>query len=87
MKFELTKDFLAEIKLKIEIQNSEFINDEIGILHPADIADIIQHLSLDEGRFLFNLLDEEKAADSLVELDVEFQEKFLSSLSIEEIAL
>ena len=86
MNFELTKDFLAEIKHQIEMQNSDFIINEIGNLHPADIADVIQHLSLNEGKYLFGFLEEEKAADSLVELDEEFQEKFLDSLSIEEIA-
>ena len=86
MNFELTKDFLAEIKHQIEMHNSEFINSEIGTLHPADIADVIQHLSIDEGKYLFNLLNEEKAADSLIELDEEHLERFLSSLSIVEIA-
>ena len=86
MQFELTKYFLAEIRSNIEANNSEFISKEIGILHPADIADIIQHLSIDEGKFIFDLLEEEKAADSLVQLDEEFQEKFLDNLSIAEIA-
>ena len=86
MQFELTKYFLAEIRSHIEATNSEFILNEIGKLHPADIADIIQHLSLEEGKFIFDLLDEEKAADSLVELDEEYQEKFLGNFSIAEIA-
>ena len=86
MNFELTKDFLAEIKHQIEVRNSEFIDSEIGNLHPADIADVIQNLTINEGKYLFRLLEEEKAADALVELDEEYQEKFLDSLSIEEIA-
>lgn len=86
MNFELTKDFLADIKRQIEAENSDFIIDEIGFLHPADIADIIQHLSIEEGKFLFKLLEEEKAADSLVQLEEDYQEKFLDSLSLVEIA-
>jgi len=86
VQFELTKYFLAEIRSHIEAANSEFILNEIGNLHPADISDIIQHLSLEEGKFIFDLLDEEKAADSLVELDEDYQEKFLENFSIEEIA-
>jgi len=86
VQFELTKYFLAEIRSNIEAANSEFISNEIGNLHPADIADIIQHLSIEEGKFIFDLLEEEKAADSLVELDEEYQEKFLDNLSIAEIA-
>lgn len=86
MKFELTKEFLAEIKQQIDLRNSEFIINEIGNLHPADIADIIQHLSIEEGKYLFDHLEEEKAADSLVELDEDYQEKLLNTLSPEEIA-
>jgi magnesium transporter len=86
LNFELTKDFLADIKRQIEAENSDFIIDEIGFLHPADIADIIQHLSIEEGKFLFKLLEEEKAADSLVQLEEDYQEKFLDSLSLVEIA-
>lgn len=86
MNFELTKDFLAEIKHHIEMQHSDFIINEIGSLHPADVADVIQNLSIDEGKFLFRLLDEEKAADSLIELEEDYLERFLGALSIVEIA-
>lgn len=86
MKFILSKDFLADIIHQIEVRNADFINDEIGKLHPADIADIIQYLSLEDGKYLLNLLDEEKAADTLVELDEDYQEKILDTLSPVEIA-
>ena len=86
MKFELTKEFLAEIKHEVDAENSEFILNEIGGLHAADIADVLQNLSLDEGKYIFNLLDEEVSADALIELEENFQEKFIDSLSIVEIA-
>ncbi len=86
MNFELTKEFIAEIKLQIEKRNSDFILNEMEMLHPADIADIIQNLSLEEGKFIYDLLDEEKAADSLVELEEDYKENFIDSLSIQEIA-
>lgn len=86
MKFELSKDFLADINHLIEVRNDDSINDEIGKLHPADIAEIIHHLSLENGKYLLDLLDEERAADTLVELDEDYQEKILDTLSPEEIA-
>ena len=86
MKFELTKEFLAEVKHGIDADNSDFILNEIGSLHPADIADIIENLSIDEGKYIFNLLDEEVSADALIEFDENFQEKFIDSLSIAELA-
>ena len=86
MKFELTKDLLEQIKHHIEMQDAKFITDEIGILHPADIADIVEHLDLDEAKFLFDHLEEEKAADTLVELDDDYKDKLLDTLSAKEIA-
>jgi len=86
VKFELTKDLLEQIKHHIEMQDAKFITDEIGILHPADIADIVEHLDLDEAKFLFNHLEEEKAADTLVELDDDYKDKLLDTLSAKEIA-
>jgi len=86
VKFELTKDFLAEIKHHIEAKHSEFITNEVEKLHPADIADIVEHLTIEEGKYLLSKLDEEKSADVLVELDEDYQEKFLETLSVEEIA-
>ncbi len=86
MKFELTKELLEQIKHHIEMQDAKFITDEIGILHPADIADIVEHLDLDEAKFLFDHLEEEKAADTLVELDDDYKDKLLDTLSAKEIA-
>lgn len=86
MKFDLTKEFLADIKHEIDVNNADFIKSETENLHPADIADIIENLSVDEGNYLFSLLDEDQAADTLIELDEDYRERFLESLSIEEIA-
>ncbi len=86
MKFELTKEFLEQIKHHIEMQDATFINNEIGILHPADIADIVENLDLEEAKFLFNQLDEEKSADTLVELNDDYKDRLLDTLSAKEIA-
>lgn len=86
MKFELTKELLEQIKHQIEMQNAKFIIDEIGSLHPADIADIVEHLDLNEAKYLFDNLEEEKAADTLVELDDDYKDKLLETLSAKEIA-
>jgi magnesium transporter len=86
VKFELTKELLDRIKHHIEMQDSKFIKDEIGNLHPADIADIVEHLDLEEAKFLFDNLEEEKSADTLVELNDDYKDKLLDSLSTKEIA-
>ena len=86
MKFELTKALLDLIQQELESNNSAIIQKEIANLHPADIADIIENLSLDEGVKLFNYLEEDKAAETLVEVDEDVREYILTQFSSKEIA-
>lgn len=87
MKFELTKSYLEEFQLQLELENSAFIKKEIENLHPADIAEIVENISVNEGVQLFNLLEEDKAADTLIELDEDIRINILDQLSTKEIAV
>ena len=42
----------------------------------------MDYVSLEEAQFIYTLLQEEKAADVLVEIDEDVRDKFLESLSI-----
>ncbi len=86
MKFELTKEFLDEIELRIAHREDETILKEVSQLHPADIADVLGNLSIEEAKYIHNLLDEELAADTLIELEDEFRENLLKLFSNTEIA-
>ncbi len=86
MNFELTKEFLVSLRSAIEQNDEKFILENIVDLHPADIAEILDELSAEEGKTLFQQFDEEKAADVLVELEEDVREKFLASLTSKEIA-
>ena len=86
MKFELTKEYLAALSGSLRANNEVEVLDQIEAVHAADIADILNELDLEEGSYLYTLLDEEKAATVLVELDEDVREKFLASLSTKEIA-
>lgn len=86
MKFELSQEFLDQLVLDIETKNNESISSQISQLHPADIADVMGNLSTDEAKYIYELLDEELAAESLMELDEEFREQLLKLFSPEEIA-
>lgn len=66
--------------------------DEVGArevfakLHPADIAELFQSLSLKEAEWAFNLIDDkEKRADLLMELDEEDRKKLLEGMEPEQI--
>ena len=54
--------------------------------HFADIAEIIDELSVEEATYLIKLLDSEKTSDILTELDEYLREAILSNLSAQEIA-
>ena len=86
MQFELTKDYLASLKEAIESSNKEFLEAELAKLHAADIAEILDELSTKKAKHLFELIEEEKSADVLVELEDDVREEILKVLSSEEIA-
>jgi magnesium transporter len=54
--------------------------------HPADIAEIISELDLEEATYLFKLLDSDRTSDALLEIDEDDREKILKNLSAQEIA-
>jgi len=86
MQFELTKEFIDELRSYIsnnqEVEAFKMIKD----LHPADIAEIYNEIDIEEARFLHVMLDGEKAADVLVELEEEDRERFLKVLPSQKIA-
>jgi len=86
MQFELTRKFLEDIQEVISNNNAVAAKEMISDLHAADIADIYEELSMDEAKFLYQLLDSETAADVLTELEDEDRERFLEALSPAEIA-
>ncbi len=86
MQFELTKEFIEDIIFAIEKEDSSFLIGHLNSLHPADIAEVLDVVNLKEAQFLYKLLDEDVAADVLVEIDEDTREQFLASFSTEEIA-
>ena len=86
MQFELTKEFLSKVSQAIFEKDAPFIVKSIIDLHPADIADVMDYVNQEEAQYIYELLDEEKAADVLVEIDEDVREKFLESLSAKQIA-
>ncbi len=86
MRFELTKEFLDDLRSKIVEQDVLWIKEHILDLHFADIAEILDELSNDEAKYVYFQLDEEVQADVLMELEEDVRDRFLASLSSKEIA-
>ncbi|MDR1259539.1 MAG: magnesium transporter [Tannerellaceae bacterium] len=83
---ELTKEYIERLKKIIEQKDDITAKKLLNDLHPADIAEIYQELNLQEGIYLYLLMDDEQAADVLVELEDEDRKKLLKELSSELIA-
>ena len=83
---EYTPEYLEHIREVIHTQNIEIARKELEGLHPADIAELYQNLNLKEAVFLYDLLDEDTAADVLMELDEDDRRKLLRDMPAEEIA-
>ena len=86
MKFELTKDFIGELNERIENKDQKSIIAMITDCHPADIAEILDELEFENACFLFELLEDNIAADVLVELEDDLREELLKIHSPKEIA-
>ncbi|MEA3462710.1 MAG: magnesium transporter [Bacteroidota bacterium] len=86
MSTELTRKYIVELKSLIEERNDGAALAMMEELHPADIAEIYENLSLEEATYLYLLLDPEKASDVLVELEEDDREAFLKALPSEVIA-
>ena len=63
MQFELTKTYLEQLKGAIQDTDAQAIVDQITELHAADIAEILDALNKNEAEYLYQLLEEEKAAE------------------------
>jgi CBS domain-containing protein len=60
--------------------------DRVAELHPADIADILEGLSRDEQKAVFEGLDEETAAQALSEIPTRMQADLLESIPAQKAA-
>lgn len=84
--FKITREFIDELKTAVNANDEVRVFNMVNVLHAADVAELYSGLNIDEAKFVYLLLDSEKAADVLVELEEDDREKFLEALSGEVIA-
>ena len=82
----MTQEFINHIKELIEKKDSVMLQDTVSRLHPADIAEICLELTTEQARFLYRQLDNETAADALIEMDEDLRNDLLEELPSEAIA-
>ena len=83
---KINSQFLYELSDLISNNSDKKIKSLICNLHIADIAEIIEELSIKQATYLFQLIDEERSAQVLIEVEDETREHILSTLSSKEIA-
>tara|TARA_A200000113_G_scaffold35152_1_gene28863 strand:+ start:544 stop:1902 length:1359 start_codon:yes stop_codon:yes gene_type:complete len=84
--FQLNDEILSQFKSDIEQRNANALKKRASEYHYADLAEIVDELSIDEGIYLIKLLDSEKTSDVLTEVDEDIRESILELLSVKEIA-
>ena len=84
--FKLSEELLDQINSDIVAQNNKALRTHVKEYHYADLAEIFEALQIDQAVYLFKLIDSEKSADMLPELDEDVRESILDALSSEEIA-
>ena len=77
---------LETIRAAIRDNQRDYLQEIVNELYPADIAEYMDDLNLEEAKFLYTLLEKEEAADVLMELEEDVRERFLESYSTQEIA-
>jgi len=86
MQYNITHELIQKLQDGIREKDEALILEIIGDLHTTDIAEIFDEISVDEAKYLYTLIDEEKAAEVITWMDEDTREKFLSQLSSKEIA-
>ena len=86
MQFKISKELLEQIEQLIHAKNDNELEILLNDLHHADIAEIFDELNSEEAIYIFKILDSEKTAEILTELEEDVREKILRGLSAKEIA-
>ena len=85
-KFKLDAKFIHDLQLLIIEKDSVTIAKKLKEVHPADIADIIEQLSEKNAQFLFEIFENPKSADIIIELEDDVRESILSAFTPKKIA-
>lgn len=86
MNFELNDDYIDHLEEDLLAGKVGEHSEEMAEMHPADIAEIVENLSLDAAKALIFDLDDEKSAEVLIELDEDQRADILEDYTGKEIA-
>ncbi len=86
MEFKLNTEFLSQLEQLIQQNNAQEVKKLLHEVHYADMAEVLEELTLQDAIYVFNSLDSEVTAEILLELDDDLRVSILKNLSAKEIA-
>ena len=84
--FELTQEYIDQLKEAIADANEQFVKGRVEELLPQDVASVLYELEIEEAKYIFALFDSKEQADIISELDEGYRIEFLEEFSTDEIA-
>lgn len=81
MAFELTNDIIENLEKRIEAGEISAVIEELHELHAADVAEILEAVDHDTAKTLIEQMNDELAADALVEMDEDIRAKLLKDVA------
>ncbi len=86
MEFKISKELIERLEELIQGKQDSQLVTLLNDMHPTDIAEILDELDFNDATYIFKVLDSEKTARILLELEDDLRENILSRLSPKEIA-
>ena len=83
--FEFNKEFIKVVTDKISSNDAEFLSNSFKEMHPADAADIVEHLSQNDRESLIKLNNFKIEPEVFVELNESIQAEMITYLSSDSI--
>lgn len=78
--------FHDDLQALLETRNEPLIRALLAELHPADLADVLEHLDVENRSYIFNLIPEKHSSQVLAEMEEGAREQLLQDLKASEIA-
>ena len=75
--FELSREYIERLKEAIGDNDNQFIISSLEGINPTDISSVLDELDLENARYVLDLLDNQRAANIISELDSDDRLKFL----------
>jgi len=82
---QIDNELIESITTLIKNDAEKSLLNIFADLHPADIAEIINHIDLESAKYSFSILDTETAGEVVTEIDENLREKILKEIDVKTI--